>query len=364
MKNTIKYILILCIAFLCMSGCEDFQPIDVHSQEIIEDINSLYSVSLGDEEKILSLQERYNSLSDEQKEQVTNYTMLLEAEDKLEALKTEKLQALREGIIGSWIETSSNKNYYLMAQVKDDFINIYCVSMADSDIATLYWAGTYQEPDEILSEYSWESQNVYSRTQYGPLASQAETKTFTYKNNRLVFSGETGGEKFTAEMIKTDKTVVGAVEKEYEGMINNKFEYRYNGFNFYIPEVYETWYDGEDGYVFFAPNAYLEFSSVGECYLSDSGVEYEFEQIKNKWLDIVEYSELVDCYTESQRGKQIQVVEIDGYYSGTWGKVMIMTFYNKKTRSMASVVNLISANTDYDYSFEFYYMLLLAYINS
>ncbi|SNU04600.1 hypothetical protein SAMN06297422_101142 [Lachnospiraceae bacterium] len=65
------------------------KSVDPVAQKMIEDIDSIGDVSLDDEELIMKLTERYSSLTDEQKGQVTNYATLLTASDELEKLVQE-----------------------------------------------------------------------------------------------------------------------------------------------------------------------------------------------------------------------------------------------------------------------------------
>lgn len=64
--------------------------IDPVSQKVVEDINSLGEVSLEDEELINNILETYKTLTDNQKEQVTNYIDLLKAQDTIIQLKKEQ----------------------------------------------------------------------------------------------------------------------------------------------------------------------------------------------------------------------------------------------------------------------------------
>lgn len=69
---------------------------DEVSQKIIDDINAIGTVELDDAELITKTLERYNTLTDKQKEQVTNYSVLLDAEDELETLKKNESDASEE----------------------------------------------------------------------------------------------------------------------------------------------------------------------------------------------------------------------------------------------------------------------------
>lgn len=90
MKKKILMFCCLC-AFLLFYGCGG---VDEVAQKMIDDIDSIGTVSIDDEGKIDKLLTTYSSLTDKQKEQVSNYTVLLEAQDKIDELKElqEKLE--------------------------------------------------------------------------------------------------------------------------------------------------------------------------------------------------------------------------------------------------------------------------------
>ena len=66
---------------------------DLVSQKVMDDINSIGDVSLEDEELINNILETYKTLTDNQKEQVKNYIDLLNAQDTITNLKKEKEMA-------------------------------------------------------------------------------------------------------------------------------------------------------------------------------------------------------------------------------------------------------------------------------
>lgn len=89
-KATIPVIAVLLLSlFLVSCGTSEknvSENTDPLSQKMIDDIDSIGEVTLDDEQLILQLIERYATLTDEQKEKVTNYVDLLTAQDELNNL--------------------------------------------------------------------------------------------------------------------------------------------------------------------------------------------------------------------------------------------------------------------------------------
>lgn len=80
-----KHIFIIFPIMLLLTAC-GATKIDEVSQKMINDIDSIGEVTLDDEETINKLIDRYSTLTDDQKNQVSNYATLLNAADELEKL--------------------------------------------------------------------------------------------------------------------------------------------------------------------------------------------------------------------------------------------------------------------------------------
>ena len=94
MKKTIAIILVLCL-FLGLCACggksePSEQAKSNEAQKADELILAIGKVSLKKESKILAAEAYYNTLSDEQKNQVANTDILEEAIEELNTLKEEK----------------------------------------------------------------------------------------------------------------------------------------------------------------------------------------------------------------------------------------------------------------------------------
>lgn len=125
---------ILAIVIFTMTACsgntgstssdDNKVSIDPISQKMIDDIDSIGEVTLEDENLISKLTERYTSLTDAQKSQVTNYAMLLTASDELERLIKEDNKPIEL--------TTSNAEDYLN-------INVYSDNVKESVKNSLGW---------------------------------------------------------------------------------------------------------------------------------------------------------------------------------------------------------------------------------
>jgi|GEM_PF-4022103 len=98
-KSVIAMISVCCVA---LSSCG---KIDEVSQKVIDDINSIGEVDLSDEQLIEKIESTYATLTDKQKEQVSNYADLLKAKDEME-----KLYERRDKVVSSCSTAASMKN--------------------------------------------------------------------------------------------------------------------------------------------------------------------------------------------------------------------------------------------------------------
>lgn len=90
-------------------------------------------------------------------------------------------------LTGTWIQTNNESDdSWQEAIIVDGTITINWVS-DNGDTKSLYWAGSYDEPTEASTEYTWTSNNDREQTDYALLASQDDTKDFTYKDGEISY---------------------------------------------------------------------------------------------------------------------------------------------------------------------------------
>ena len=103
---------------------------------------------------------------------------------------------------GSWTQkNSAGLGSYMTAIIGDDVIQVYWITDG-GDSQSLYWWGSFDKPENLDAEYSWESINDHSKTDSSMLASSDNTKEFLYKNGELSFSASAMGTTKTVRMVK------------------------------------------------------------------------------------------------------------------------------------------------------------------
>lgn len=103
---------------------------------------------------------------------------------------------------GSWTQKKAiGADAYMVASIDSNVIRVYWVTDG-GDSKSLYWWGSFDEPENLDAEYSWESINDHSKTDSSMLASSADTKEFLYQNGELTFSASLMGTTKTIRMAK------------------------------------------------------------------------------------------------------------------------------------------------------------------
>lgn len=82
-------------------------------------------------------------------------------------------------LTGSWIETNTDSDAKMSAEITSDTIEVYWSS---DDTSAIYWSGTYVAPTEA-GTYTWSSVNDHDKTDSALLASGDDTKDFTYNSD-------------------------------------------------------------------------------------------------------------------------------------------------------------------------------------
>lgn len=108
-------------------------------------------------------------------------------------------------LTGTWAEEGESDTYQ-EAIITDDTIEIYWISESES-MRSIYWSGTYEAPAEKTDEFSWTSERDAGKTDTALLASQDDTKEFTYKDGKINYEVSMMGTTATVELVQTSKDV-------------------------------------------------------------------------------------------------------------------------------------------------------------
>ena len=108
-------------------------------------------------------------------------------------------------LVGNWEEEETGDSYQA-GFITEDSITIYWMSVDEdgNTSASLYWAGTYEAPTEDTDSWSWDSVNDTDQTGSALLASDSETKTFTYEDGVLSYAVTLLGTTNIYELVSTD----------------------------------------------------------------------------------------------------------------------------------------------------------------
>ena len=134
-----------------------------------------------------------NVTENEIKAKFKNGTLTIEIPKKEE--KKEPLD-----LTGTW-KSDENEGTWMEATISDNVISIDWVTDEGKTKAT-YWVGSYDAPTTATSEYSWVSNNDHEKTKNALLASNDDTKEFTYKNDILSFTASMQGVSKVVELKK------------------------------------------------------------------------------------------------------------------------------------------------------------------
>ena len=115
------------------------------------------------------------------------------SEKKKETIKLDTLT-------GQWKSTEKNDTW-MSAVITDDTIQINWISN-NGENQTIYWIGTYIEPEAPVEEYEWTSFRDKEQTKTAFLASADESKVFTYADGTLSFEVSTSESTSTVKLVK------------------------------------------------------------------------------------------------------------------------------------------------------------------
>lgn len=90
-------------------------------------------------------------------------------------------------LTGNWEQTNKNsETNYQKASITGETIEIYWINTED-DTKSLYWSGTYVAPTSGVSEHTWDSKNNKEKTKSSLLASNDDTKKFSYEKGVISY---------------------------------------------------------------------------------------------------------------------------------------------------------------------------------
>lgn len=120
------------------------------------------------------------------------------ANTNVSGTETQEIQPL--DLKGTWIQSNSNSDtMYQKAIITDNAIEVYWVD-TESDSEMLYWAGTFENPENGKKEFSWDSVNDKEKTGTALMASPDDTKTFNYSNEVISYSVSAMGTSQTVKL--------------------------------------------------------------------------------------------------------------------------------------------------------------------
>lgn len=106
-------------------------------------------------------------------------------------------------LTGTWISDNGEGTYH-EAIITNDTIEINWMGMGD-DTKSLYWYGSFTAPTTAEEEYTWTSKTDHAKTDSAMLASQDETKVFTYKDGVISYEASAMGTTKNVKLEKKDK---------------------------------------------------------------------------------------------------------------------------------------------------------------
>lgn len=105
-------------------------------------------------------------------------------------------------LVGEWRQSNNtSETAYQTATITDSTIEIYWVN-TEMDTESLYWAGSYTPATESTDTYTWDSANDTEKTSTALLASEDDTKKFSYSNGEISYKVTALGTTTTVKLAK------------------------------------------------------------------------------------------------------------------------------------------------------------------
>ncbi len=120
--------------------------------------------------------------------------------DKSKSNGTAQKEEQPTDLTGTWV-SEANDGSYQEAVISDGTIEINWVN-DEEKTKSLYWSGTYEAPTKAVDEFNWTSKGDTEKMSSALMASQDETKDFSYKDGVLSYEASALGTTKTVEMTK------------------------------------------------------------------------------------------------------------------------------------------------------------------
>ena len=107
-------------------------------------------------------------------------------------------------LTGNWVQKDGEgTSSYQAGFIKDGVIELFWMS-DNGNSASLYWAGSCEEPQNPSDKFKWNSTADKIKTQYAILASNEDTKVFTYNKGEIIYEVSALGVTKTVTLVPTD----------------------------------------------------------------------------------------------------------------------------------------------------------------
>lgn len=116
------------------------------------------------------------------------------------AAQTEAAKAALD-LNGTWT-SEKNDGSWMEADITNGSITINWVS-DNGNTKSIYWVGTYDAPKDASTEYKWTSTRDKEKTKSALLASQDDTKEFSYADKELSYQASALGTTKTMKLTKS-----------------------------------------------------------------------------------------------------------------------------------------------------------------
>ena len=89
-------------------------------------------------------------------------------------------------LTGAWTTRTEGADSWQELVIEGNSMRVEWV-YDDGETRSLYWAGTYDAPDEATEEWAWTSENDHSATDVALLASTSDEKEFSYADGAISY---------------------------------------------------------------------------------------------------------------------------------------------------------------------------------